>query len=106
MKKAKFKALSNKGLVSASGKSLHRSHLHSLRTCISYEVRSILFLILKQIKNVLRILVLFLFLTVSRVLKHTISISKTKRAKISSQFIKECKPRMSKSRFQFAVHKF
>ena len=48
MKKAKFKALSNKGLVSASGKSLHRSHLHSLRTCISYEVRSILFLILKQ----------------------------------------------------------
>ena len=33
-----------------------------------------------------------------------ISISKTKRAKISSQFMKECKPRMSKSRFQFAVH--
>ena len=32
-----------------------------------------------------------------------ISISKTKRAKISSQFMKECKPRMSKSRFQFAV---
>ena len=23
---------------------------------------------------------------------------------ISSQFMKECKPRMSKSRFQFAVH--
>ena len=34
-----------------------------------------------------------------------ISISKTKRANISSQFMKECKPRMSKSRFQFAVKK-
>ena len=33
-----------------------------------------------------------------------ILISKTTRAKISSQFMKECKPRMSKSRFQFAVH--
>ena len=31
------------------------------------------------------------------------AISKTKRAKISSQFMKECKPRTSKSRFQFAV---
>ena len=28
----------------------------------------------------------------------------TKRAKISSQFMKECKPRMSKSKFQFAVY--
>ncbi len=26
------------------------------------------------------------------------------RAKISSQYTKECKPRMSKSRVQFAVH--
>jgi hypothetical protein len=32
------------------------------------------------------------------------AISKTKRAKISSQYMKECKPRMSKSRVPFAVH--
>ena len=31
------------------------------------------------------------------------AISKTKRAKISSQYMKECKPQMSKSRVQFAV---
>ena len=35
-----------------------------------------------------------------------ISISKTKRATISSQYMKEWQPRMSKSRFQFAVHLF
>ena len=29
------------------------------------------------------------------------AICKTKRAKISSQYMKECKPRMSKSRVQF-----
>ena len=32
------------------------------------------------------------------------AISKTKRAKISSQYMKERKPRMFKFRFQFAVH--
>ena len=32
------------------------------------------------------------------------AISKIKRAKISSQYMKECKPRMSKSIVQFAVH--
>jgi len=32
------------------------------------------------------------------------AISKTIRAKTSSQYMKECKPRMSKSRVQFAVH--